>query len=470
LISNPTFNLYESSSANAPLQEFMKGVQATPNSLVVAVVKYDASNNMYGDTRTAFNNFAGCTEMNNFGWVNSYVFIGGVTTLGAAVTVKEKRSGESKQVVHVTVFDPKLVEPEKAPQWANAFSAGGWSAAVDGDRDVAIEFNIQSEHLTSSGGREEHDEDEKDEKDDGSVETTGTNRLRVGFVPASHLAVPHFEEKEGSHVVVEEEEPVKYETKMRIEGRMEGYYQRHSHLTPTPGKALITFQAAAEDNIHVCISSQLWGRVGNGYEIIIGADGGANTKLRWHDGDQLQSESTPNICAANRKAPFWIWLEGESLRVGTGLVPGDNVVLEYKQIDLKMRPYRVGFTSYSNPIDLTNIMVTDGSDLSLHAGREVAPLSKFGEAVDADEIAAKDDVDPATSFTTSSNTYTRWDNAWKSPTPGVVFATFQARTTSGFAVCASAVKDRPSPSGDEAWEFQLRRSDSSVRSVNLIFC
>jgi hypothetical protein len=122
-------------------------------------------------------------------------------------------------------------------------------------------------------------------------------------------------------------------------------------------------------------------------------------------------------------------LANNKLRFGRGQVPGQNQVMEKTYEPKGNLPQYIGFGTRSYDVEFSDVIVTDGSDLSKHASREL-PVAVTFESSDVDEAkaskqnAAAPNNDPL-SHVAAADIYQRWDPAWKSQSSNKIFVTFQ---------------------------------------------
>lgn len=138
----------------------------------------------------------------------------------------------------------------------------------------------------------------------------------------------------------------------------------------TPGKAGIFFRAKCKDNgdIQVCLGTGM--TLDYNYKIVIG--GGNNTstyilKKEFPGGVAVEKKMTEVYKADNPLAgavpgqyiPYWVSIDNGLLVLGRGVNIGDNIILVWRDIDVRDFVNRVGFSSGDTEVSYAEVKITD---------------------------------------------------------------------------------------------------------------
>ena len=426
------------------------------------------------------------------GYREAFALVSGISG-GNNRLLAEKASANGGQpgataAVVVTLCEPPLREPvrsgkhnsttaasaddDDAANWVHVFSRGSYSAE-DATAATTVEFGFDSAAL---------DADPLAAAASSELMTSAAECVRIGLFPDAEVTLEaaanadgkEAEDVDDAQLVALAPAPAAF-TRLANE---QATFALYSHSLPIAANAaaarvLITFRARAAREINVALSSACVGRptavqqgcVGAALEI--GSADNSTTRVvvgkreggPYGGGEEREvaSVSTPGVCNAARHMPYWIVIEGKKLKFGRGVyrtAPTPSVALLTANLDLAQPPSLLAFSARSVDVQYAHVVISDGSDLSLHAGggedgdddaggaevpeftagdaehadtsearalRRVALLKQETAAAAADAAAGA-----ASSFRFESDEHTKWSaDAWRASTPGQIFVTFQ---------------------------------------------
>ncbi len=145
---------------------------------------------------------------------------------------------------------------------------------------------------------------------------------------------------------------------LNIPGMYAKYDWSNNWRLPTPGTGVLTFTAQAQNDVALAISPTA-GMSDPMYEIVIGGWGNSQSVIR------RKTLGTPVVTVAEGLTTpggqnrLWVSIDSntKTIRVGRG-EPGQGVFMSYTDADFVSAAQYVNFTSWNNPVSLSNISVS----------------------------------------------------------------------------------------------------------------